>query len=61
MRISRIDKKSKVVLNLEECEEEWLSEDDQKNSKDFIFVVDESDEAVIGYFWNGTDYVESLS
>lgn len=53
MKIARIDQKSKIVVNLEICEPEWLIEDENINSKEFLFVDNEDGLAEIGGYWDG--------
>lgn len=57
MKIARIDKRTGIVLNLEVCDPEWLEEDDQVNSEDFLFIADDNDKATIGHIWDGVTYL----
>jgi len=57
VKIARVDKKTGIVLNLEFCDPQWLEEDEQVNSEDFLFIKDEKDKATIGHTWDGITYL----
>jgi hypothetical protein len=56
MKIARIDKKTNIVVNLEECDLSWIEDPEQKNNKDFIFINDDNELAQIGFIWDGESY-----
>jgi hypothetical protein len=56
MDIARVDKKTGIVVNVEFCDPEWLLEDSQVNSKDFLFIENEKGKGFIGHIWDGESF-----
>jgi hypothetical protein len=51
LRVARINKKTNIVVNIEECSKQWF-EQNKSDDETFLIAYDSNNVAFIGFFYD---------